>query len=500
MNRLPDMMVLDFCEYLNGKSRNGVTVLDLLSDESNHRKLHQYAKEYLNGRSYSFKGIIHKFIDSEYFDDSLHRFPPKYQRNLSLNLNDLRDLREMVKACHCYICCEPHFLDFLYSLGNNTDFPQWDVDEWSLINNVQHMLKEESAELMLKCMTSLGIDISTEIDFLVWILSSQTDPINIHEMPVIVFELFVDEYLSLCGKEKKVKKQLVKSFKQTDSYFFASLLERLLPNTNGKKIQNLRYVLNRYCNEEIPFKCLFLPLAAETKKYKKLIRDYWRDLHEISANHLDIYYSETDYGKSGAEIQSSISSLPQKLLTTFPCIVIWSENISKAKSIVIGGLSNKEIFYVVNAIVNAIKQDKSFDVIIKEVNKVAQDIRDKHRPTNNNTVNIQGDNLGIAIAKNTGSISNTSNINCTPSEFSKEVDEAFRRIREIEELTAQQQTLLTDILSEAKRAFDTSSEIDMEKSKSRFKDAMCFLGNVSVKVLSALSSLINLSKFLGIPK
>lgn len=498
MNRLPDMMVLDFCEYLKRKSRNGVTVLDLLSDESNHRKLHQYAKEYLNSHSYSFKGIIHKFIDSEYFDDSLHRFPSKYQRNLSLNRTDLRDLREMVKDCHCCICCERDFLEFLDILGNNTEFPQYDVDEWSLIDNVQHTLQGESAELMLECMTSLGIDLSTEIDFLEWILSSQTDPIKIQEMPVSVFESLVDEYLAFCGKGVKAKKQLVKSFKQTDTYFFASLLERLLPNSSDKKMRGLRHVLSRYYDKKIPFKCVFLPLAAETEKHKKLLSDYWRDLHHISANYLDIYYSETDYGKSGSEIQSSIRSLPQNLITTFPCIVIWTGNIREAKNIDISGLSNREIVCVVNAIVNAIKQDKSFDVIIEEVNKVAQDIREKDRPINNNTVNIQGDNLGVAVAKNTGSIFNTSNINCTPSEFSKEVNEAVIKIRQIEELTAQQQTLLTDILSEAKKAFDTSSETDKEKSKSRFKDAMCFLGNVSVKVLSALSSLINLSKFLGI--
>lgn len=58
-------------------------------------------------------------------------------------------------------------------------------------------------------MTSLGIDQSTEIDFLEWILSSQTDPIKIQEMPVSVFESLVDEYLSFCGKGEKAKKQLV---------------------------------------------------------------------------------------------------------------------------------------------------------------------------------------------------------------------------------------------------------------------------------------------------
>lgn len=498
MNRLPNMMVLDFCEYLKNKSRNGVAVLDLLSDESNQRKLRQYAKEYLNDHSYSFKGIIHRFVDSKYFDESLHRFSPECRRNLSLNRTNIRNLREMVRNCQCCICCEHGFLKFLDSLSDNTEFPQYDVDERSLIDNVQYTLREESAELMLECMTSLGIDLSTEIDFLEWILSSKTDPIRIQEMPVSVFESFVDEYLSFCGKGEKEKKQLVKSFKQTDSYFFASLLERLLPDSSEKKMRGVRHVLSRYYDEKIPFKCVFLPLAAEKEKNKELVSDYWRDLHHISANYLDIYYSETDYGKAGSEIQNSIVSLPPNLITTFPCIVIWAGSIKEAKSIGLGDLSNRDTVCVVNAIVNAIKQNKSFDVIVDEANKVVQDIREKGRPINNNTVNIHGNNLGVAVAENIGSISSTINKNCTSSEFSKEVNEAFSKIRQIEELTAQQQTLLTDILSEAKKAFDSSSETDKEKSKSRFTDAMCLLGNVSVKVLSALSSLINLSKFLGI--
>jgi len=499
MNRLPNMMVLDFCEYLKRKIENGVAILDLLSDESNSRKLRQYAEEYLSRHSYSFKSIIHKFIDSEYFDKSLQRYPYELiNGNKQLRHIDLNKFRDMAKKCLCCSCCERGFFEFLDNLGDDMKLPQYAVDEWSLIDNVHHMLRGESNELMLECMTSLGIDLSTEFDFLEWILNSQYGPLKIREMPISIFESLVDEYLLFCGKNEKAKKQLVKSFKQTDSSFLASLLERLLPNSNEKRTRSLRHIIGRYYDENIPYKCTFLPLAAKTDEYKRLISDYWRDLHHISANYLDIYYSETDYGKSGSEIQNSIKCLPQNINATFPCIVLWVENIKNAQSIDIGDLENPEIVYVVNVIVNAIKQDKVFENVIKEGNKVAQDIREKDRPINNNTVNIHGDNNGAAVAENTGSISNSSNINSAASEFSNELIEAIRKIRQIEELTAQQQTLLTNILSEAKKAFDINSDAEKEKSKSRFNDAMCFLGNVSVKVLSALSSLANLSKFFGI--
>ncbi|MEA4970671.1 MAG: hypothetical protein VB051_09110 [Candidatus Pelethousia sp.] len=494
MNRLPNMIVLDFCEYLKSKLRNGVAVLDLLSDESNSKKLRQYAEEYLRNGSYSFKGIIHKFIDSEYFDRSLHRYPME----LSLNRIGVKHLRRMVKDGHCYCCCERGFFDFLDSLGDDGKLPQYNVDEWSLIDNVRHALRDDTDEVMLHCMTSLGIDLSNEIDFLEWIINSEIEPLKISKIPVAVFESLIEEYLSYCGKGERARKQLLKSFKQTDGYFLGLLLERLMPDMPPKRTQSLQHVIGRYYDEKIPYKCVYLPLAAETNKYKRLINDYWRDLHHISENYLDIYYSETDYGKSGSEIQNSINSLPQSIKTTFPCIVLWGGNIKEAKSIDTSELENYEIVRVVSAIVNAIKDNNSFDLIVKEANNVAEEIREKDRPVSNNTVNIQGDNHGVAVAENIGSISNTSNIHYASSEFSNEVAEAIGRIRQITELTAQQQTFLADILSEAKEAFNDNSEIDKEKSKSRFKDAMCFLGNVSVKVLSALSSLANLSKFFGI--
>ncbi|MCL2087936.1 MAG: hypothetical protein FWH14_00490 [Oscillospiraceae bacterium] len=390
------------------------------------------------------------------------------------------------------------FFEFLDSLGDDMDLPHYEYGEWDLIHNVQHALQHESTGFMLECMTSLGIDLSAEIDFLEWILSSQAEPLRIREMPISVFESLVDDYLSFSGKGTREKKQLVKSFKQTDSYFFTSLLERLLPDSNKKRTRNLRQVISRYYDEKIPYKCVFLPLAAQTDEYMKLINDYWRDLHHISANHLDIYYSETDYGKSGSEIQYSLRSLPQNIKTAFPCIVLWAGEMKDAKSIDIGGLSNEEIVFVVTAIVNAIKANEPFDRIVKEANKMAQDIREKDKPITSNTVNIHGDNHGVAVAKNTGSISNISTVNCTPSKFSNEIEEAVGRIRQIEELTTQQKSLLEDIMTEAKEAFAANSEEGEAKIKSRFRDAMCFLGNASVKVLSALSSLANLAKFFGI--
>jgi hypothetical protein len=491
-------MVLDFCEYLKSKSRNGVTILDLLTDKKHSEKLQKYAEEYLNRRPYSFKGILHRYIDSEYFDRSLHRFPMDYYNNASRKQIGIEQLRRIAKEHRCCDCCERGFFEFLDSLDDNGEMPQYDFDERDLISNVQHPLINDTDEVMLHFMTSLGVDLSTEIAFLEWILDSEIEPLQISKMPVSVFESLVEKYLSCCGKGNQTKKQLLKSFKQTDNYFLSSQLERLLPSLSEKRKRSLRHVISRYCDETIPYKCVFLPLAAETEKYKKLIKEYWRDLHHISANHLDIYYSETDYGKSGSEIQNSLNGLPQNIKTTFPCIVLWGNEIKEAKSIDTSELENYEIVRVITAIVNAIKDDKSFETIVREANNMAQGIREKGRPVSNNTVNIHGDNYGVAVAENTGNLANTSTMFPDVAVFENEVNDAINRIKSLEELSEQQKNMLSEILAASGEAIKTNSTEKKEKVLSRFNDAMCFLGIVSEKVQSALSSLANLSKFLGI--
>ena len=42
------------------------------------------------------------------------------------------------------------------------------------------------------------------------------------------------------------------------------------------------------------------------------------------------------------------------------------------------------------------------------------------------------------------------------------------------------------------------NEISNKESKKSFKDAICFMGNVGVKLISALSGLANLLNFFGI--
>jgi hypothetical protein len=395
MNRLPNMMVLDFCEYLRRRPRGGITVFDLVYDDSNHNLLERYAEEYLSGgRKLPIKSLLHRFIDSKYFDECLRRHPFNRHTNGRAKFN-IKELRYFLEDCCCGRYCEGNFRNFLEEECDgdfdNFDVPKHNVSPYELADNVRAALQYDSEPVMMKFMTTLDMSVAAEIDFLEWLLVSYEEPLKISEMPVSVFETIVDEYVSEYKKNERTRKQLIKSFKQTDSHLFTTILERFFPNSSEKKTRTLQQVIDRYYDGDIPYKCVFLPLKADSAEYKKLINDYWHDLHHLSGDSLDIFYSDVDYGKSGYEIQRNINSLPRTLSPVLPCIVLWGDDINTATTINIERLTNSEIFSVVVSIVEAIKQKKSFADIIVVANTKAQEIRDKNRPV----AVIHGDNITV---------------------------------------------------------------------------------------------------------
>lgn len=76
MNLLPDMIIIDFCEWLNNVlsvRHDDLDFYDLMLDEKNHHVLEEYADEYLHFQRYrsTIKKLLHRFIDSEEFDQCL---------------------------------------------------------------------------------------------------------------------------------------------------------------------------------------------------------------------------------------------------------------------------------------------------------------------------------------------------------------------------------------------------------------------------------------------
>ena len=247
--------------------------------------------------------------------------------------------------------------------------------------------------------------------------------------------------------------------------------------------------------------CIRDSLQVEMKEYKDLIEKHWTDLHHLSGNYLDIYYTNVDYGKSGYEIMNRMNFIPDRLKTKAPIIVIWDTDLSKAQGIDINRLNNADIFEVIRSIVNSIQNKYELDEIVKEANQLGKKLRDEHRAisysTTNNTISNSGTITGNVAAVNYGTMSvNIGEINC--NKLMEEIDEAKRIIGSFDEIIEAQKKRLFEIMDETKVAVESKSDEKQHESKKSFKDAICFMGNVGVKLISAFSGLANLLKFFGV--
>lgn len=508
MNRLNDMMVLDFCEWLNRKISNDYgqqepDILDLLLNDGYNSRIMNYAEEYLMRSIHPIKSTLHRFIDSREFEDCMYRCEAKLHEKLhpqniygrQIRLSEI--LRQI--AHECYYCdrCDNSFDQFISSLEQDT-YHDNRIDPRTLLDNLRYSVNKGNNPKFCAYMNILNIDLSVEVDFLEWLINTQNKPIKISDMPLKLFEELVGNYQRSCSKEDTAKQKLIKAFKQSDSGTLLNRLRSILPYDTIKKAQNLGYITDRYSNRLIPYRCVILPLDARSNGYKEFIESWWYDLHYMSADFLDIYYSETDYGKSGYEIMNALSFIPSNLRGNLPCIVLWQDDMRKAKSINIGELDNDDIFKIFSKIVMLVQRDTSFETIVEEAEKMGAKCRKKNNPITSNILKIFGDNYGNAAANNPGSMKIAATYNYDSKQFNSEAEEAIRKIKEFSEINEQQKSMLIEIINDAKEAIRKNSNEGKEKSKTRFKDAMCFMGNASVKLLSALSALANLAKFFGI--
>ena len=503
MNRLPDMMILDFCEWLKNKvaSENEgqeFDVLDLILDETHNSRCKRYAEEYLGTDGRSIKILLHRFIDSIEFDECLNRCHPfsvgKWRERHHICPEEFRMFLH-----ECFHCgrCEKYFDKFLRKTENSSqDFwPDGRISPRDLVHSVRHLIEQGDQPQTLQFMVALNADFSAEIDFLEWLIHTKRKAIKIEQMPLGVFEKLVSEYQQDCDKDDTVKQKLIQAFKQSDSDILAKKLQTFLPHGTVEKVKSLGYIIGRYSNRKIPYRCAILPLKSTSDEYVNFIETYWDDLHHMSADFLDIYYSETDYGKSGFEIMNQLCFIPKYFRGKVPCIVLWQDDMSKARSVETRELDNKDIFMVVRKIVESIQAKMRFEQIIQEAEKMSKDCRDMKRPINN--VTAGGDIIGPVVMGNTGTTTVTVTTNAEAIQLISEFQRAIELIKGSMEINNQQRDSLIGSITEAQQAVHDGLPGDEEKSKSRFWKAMCSTGNAAEKLLSSLSSLTTLAKFFG---
>jgi len=253
----------------------------------------------------------------------------------------------------------------------------------------------------------------------------------------------------------------------------------------------------RYFDHKIPYRCLILSLKQGMEGYKQFIEEWRDDLHAMSGNLLDILYYKIDDSKSGYKLITKIKCISQNLRGRLPCILLWQDNITKAKIIDINRLEKDEIFEVISKIVESINLNIPFEVIVKEAERVSAKCIERKGAITTNILHIGGDNNGVASAANFGTIEMAVINDFDIAQFSSEAENAIAEINDSTEIGEQQKLTLIGIINEAQEAIKANSREGQEKSKTRFKDVVCFMGNIAPKLISSLSGLATIAKFFG---
>jgi len=266
-------------------------------------------------------------------------------------------------------------------------------------------------------------------------------------------------------------------------------------------MKSLGYIYDRYSNAEIPFRCFFLPLASNSEGFKNFINDNWLDLHAMSSDYLDIFYSEEDFGNSGYAIKNNMRTLPKDLPEKLPCLVIWQDSLQHAQAIDIEGLLDNELVSLIAKIVDLIKTDNSLNQIVLEARKMAEDYNQKHvddnRPVTNNVFNIEK-NTGIV----SGSIENSEvtvySGAISEFEFESETEKAIEMIQSFSEVEKEYRDVLIALVKEANIAMKNKDDVAKSECKNKFKGFMLGAGKAVGEIVTRLSELATIASFFGL--
>lgn len=244
MNLLPDIIVLDFCEWLKFSvisDYQDFDLLDLLLDEKNRHQLNKYAEAFLCQYTPSIKGILHQYIESRHFDESFKRCTKYFNRRNNCNLffpcdegmvHDYFHVGEFDRSLTEYI------KDAYKDLEANIYYKK--IQPYELAVSASYLFanaRRDDRSSIISFMNNVELNLDLEIDFLEWLINNNSKYIDIHKMPLKTFEIVVDKFLLDCDKSNKDKQKLIKSFKQTD---FEILLQKLTSALSTKKFNKKR--------------------------------------------------------------------------------------------------------------------------------------------------------------------------------------------------------------------------------------------------------------------
>ena len=504
MERLPDLLVLDFCEWLKQSvlrkaKYTDVDMWDLLFDDKYKDILAKKAEEYCQRQKYQsddwtnseIKKVLTRALSMYYKSDEFYElcYRTRWYGKRGLNKTVFDEFQKS-------------FEQFRHSQGNRLYderiyYYQRYLNPGTLINNLKlyyHDSLQENQEdsSLLHLMIE---DEPVEIDFLEWLEEENIGKDVVEKvdlMPVEVFEEYAQRFCEDTGREIATKQKLVNRFKRSEPGSMLSKLNKLLPYDSAYRKKNFRYVSQRYLADNDTYKCLLLPIKSDYPMFRELVTERWKDLNDLSADYLDIYYCFENYGKSGYDLMEQLHYLPEKVHAKLPCIVLWKENMDEALCVSIDGLSVEDVYYLIREIVDLIIQRKTLDEIVEGAKDMSNERRNKDRPITNYNLSADGaNNVNQAVVTGDGSVVSQSTSKNEVDNFIKELNQAIDIVAK-SELSEEQKKILADIFEDAKK------KDKQEEAKARFSTFIAFAGKTAAKLIDAFAGLATIATFFGL--
>jgi len=450
MLALPDYIVLDFLEWISQNYPRKKMLLDSLL---NDKKLAMsYAKEYL-------------YEEHKYCKDNDYK---QCKRRLKRYVNEVIESKEsdefLGQHCKYKYCkedtyyCMHHCLhrcyhEFEYLLHNKfkelRGFPGHElkrIEPYALVDSLYFYLDQngvtENPTLMHLMVGCSSKDLSSILDFINW-LKEQNESFNIYKMPEIVFKDVIGKYESIREKKlsNKTKKDIIKCFSNKSP-------DQIYEWTNKvfgiRKIRSLSYIFERYYNDKAKYKCILLPIKGESE-LEIFVKEYWYDLDAASADFLDIFYSSKELNNTGYVSLDKIKDMVIDI-NMLPCVVIWQQDVSSAKTISIRKLSHSDLCRLLLEIISCIMKNMDLEQIYREASKMVENLKDESRIVQKIEQNINGTNYGAVTGINEGIVENV--ISSNSQSVQNDIQQAKIEIENLKELNSDMKDFLYDLLDE----------------------------------------------------
>jgi hypothetical protein len=211
------------------------------------------------------------------------------------------------------------------------------------------------------------LDEYTYIDFIQFLKDKDID-ISKH-IPRIALNKFINDY---CEKNPSIdKKKLLKFGKSiiNNKSWLLHIMSGLLNNKVGNQ-----FSLDRFYSCKIHSILLF----RKCDKLSSFIEKYWKDLHELTSNTLDIYFTNKDLKHDSCcyEVIKNLSYIKVEA-DGYPCFLVWQAIGKQSVCIPLKGLNHEDMFNVIEHFTSQVEKYDFDTGVLKAIQKAASILESK---------------------------------------------------------------------------------------------------------------------------